>query len=54
MEVKFIGRNYQEFVKEHFPNTLELSANSDNKLTSQDGRPLQKSKQAQMDYDEIG
>ena len=23
-DVKFIGRNYKEFVKEHFPNTLEL------------------------------
>ena len=28
LEVKFTGRNYKEFVKEHFPNTLELSTNN--------------------------
>ena len=31
-EVKFIGRNYKEFVKEHFPNTLEISTNPDTNL----------------------
>ena len=53
-EVKFTGRNYQKFVKEHFPNTLELSTNPDNKLILQDGCPVQKSKQTQMAYDGIG
>ena len=52
-KVKFIGRNYKEFVKEHFPNILELSTNPDNKLILQDGGPVQKSKQAQMSYDDI-
>ena len=52
-EVKFTGRNYQKFVKAHFPNTLELSTNPDNKLILQDGCPVQKSKQAQMVYDDI-
>ena len=52
-EVKFTGRNYKEFVKEHFPDTLALSTNPDNKLILQDGCPVQKSKQAQMVYDDI-
>ena len=47
-KVKFIGSNYKEFVKEHFPNTL------DNKLILQDRCPVQKSKQLQMAYDDIG
>ena len=53
-KVKFIGRNYKEFVKEHFPNTLERTTNLDNKLILQDGCPVQKSKQLQMAYDNIG
>ena len=54
LEVKIIGWNYKEFVKEYFPNTLELSINPDNKLILQDGYPVQKSKQAQIAYDDIG
>ena len=50
-KVKFTRRNYKEFVKEHFSNTLELSTN--NKLILQDGCLVQKSKQAQMAYDDI-
>ena len=52
--VKFRRRNYKEFAKEHFPNTLELSTNPDNKFVLQDGCPEQKSKQVQMAYDDIG
>ena len=51
-EIKFTRRNYKEFVKEHFSNTLELSTN--NKLILEDGCLVQKSKQAQMTYDDIG
>ena len=51
-EVKFTRRNYKEFVKEHFSNTLKLSTN--NKLILQDGCLVQKSKQAQMAYDDRG
>ena len=53
-EVKFTGRNYKEFVKEHSPNTPELSTNPENKLHLQDGCPVQKPKHAQMAYDDIG
>ena len=52
-EIKFTARNYKEFVKEHFPNTLELSTNPDNKFILQDGCPVQKSKQVQMANDDI-
>ena len=44
-EVTFTGKNYNAFVKEHFPKKLELSTNPDDKLILQDGCPLQKSKQ---------
>ena len=50
-EIKFTRRNYKEFVKEHFSNTLELSTN--NKLILKDGCLVQKSKQAQTAYDDI-
>ena len=43
-EVMFIGRNYKEFVKEYFPNTLELSTNPDNKLILEDRQYRNQSK----------
>ena len=46
--------NYKELVNEHFPNTLELSTNQEKKPILQDGCPMQKSKQVQMTYSEIG
>ena len=46
--------NYKELVNEHFPNTQELSTNQEKKPILQDGCPMQKSKQVQMTYSEIG
>ena len=53
-ELRFIGANYKEFVKENFPIALERSANSVNKLVLQDGCPVQRSKQAHLGYDHVG
>ena len=53
-EVRFLGVNYKEFVKRHWPAALENSTNPKNKLVLQDGCPVQKSKQANLAYDELG
>ena len=50
----FNGRNYKEFVKSHFPNAIARSSNFKNKLILQDGDPVQKSKQANIAYSDIG
>ena len=53
-KLRFIGANYKDFIKENFPIALERSANPINKLILQDGCPVQKSKQAQLGYDDVG
>ena len=50
----FNGRNYREFVKNHFPDAIARSSNFRNKLVLQDGDPVQKSKQANLAYAHIG
>ena len=49
----FLGIHYKEFVKKTFPVAFEWSAEPKNKLVLQDGYPVQKSRQAQLEHDVV-
>ena len=53
-EQKYNGENYASFVKENFPEAMQISSNGRNKLILQDGDPVQNSKKAKNAYTEIG
>ena len=49
-KIHFNGNNYKEFVKLHWPAAQENSINPKSKLVLQDDDPVQKSKQAHLEY----